>query len=259
MYRKEMDHPVYGEIVIEEEDFLSFHRTIAGLQRLTDVVERFEEKGVDPSNMQPGFIKVKDGGKEITYYKILDESSRKEMTLGMTQDQERFPLYPRDDAYWEPDGAGERPTGSSEREEPSGGRRAPARGEKPSGGDGAAGGAQGGRGAQEEDRDHRLRKDPKFSDERDKIDQIVNAREKWEGKALSDGHRKSIWRHCQIIRNDDPKAALQEALGVYGEEDLDITYDTAARVIRLLEQPEELELKATGEGNGLEPDDDLPF
>lgn len=241
MYRKKVDHPIYGTFYVEEESFLEFHRTLAGLSRLEDVVEEFQKHGVEPEDMEPGFIKVRDDGKEIVYYKVLDATSGKEMTLGVTQDEDRFSLYPRDDAFWEPGGDESRPDGSEARQ------RAPARGEP----------APSSNGQSSTTTTHeKLRIPPSRSDEAEMIQQIKNARQQWATNTLNEEHQTAIWRHVQRIRADDPEEALNEALGELGAKDLTITYASAAKLLKIVENPSVME--GDGEPN-LEPQDELPF
>jgi len=246
MYRKKVSHPIYGEFIIEEEDFLDFHRTLAGLSQLVDAAEEFASHGVAVEDMEPGFIKVKDDGREIVYWKILDESSGKEMTLGVTEDEDRFPLYPREDGYWEPDGDRGRPKSNRS--------GSGANGQAPPGVN-----ASGSNAPQENgsgDLHERLSTDPRRSEESEMIDQIKNAKEQWATNTLDEAHQKAIWRHVQRIRADDPKDALQVALSRVGSEDLSITYAAAEKLLNMLENPSMME---TGEGPDLEPNSDLPF
>lgn len=243
MFTKKIDHPVYGTIKVQKENFLEFHRTLAGLHELRKAAEEFSEKGgPGPEQMRPGFIKVKAGGKEIVYYKILSEVSGAEYTLGTTRDDERFPLYNRDDAYWEPDGGGPRPQGSREQKEPP-------QNESANSGDGHSGGG---------DTPHaNLKIEPRRSEEADEIQKIKNASGEWSTQTLSQEHQHTIWRHLQRVRKEDPKPLLGEILQSVGAEDLEITYSKAEDVIEKIEYPSLMDDGA--EASTPNPNDELPF
>lgn len=245
MYRKKVSHPIYGTFYVEEEDFLDFHRTLAGLSQLEDAAEEFASHGVEVEDMEPGFIKVRDDGKEIVYWKILDATSEKQMTLGVTHDEDRFPFYPREDGYWEPEGQGARPDGSKTS------RRAPARGESDPSENG-----QSTETTSTTTTHEKLAMPPGRSDEAKQIQQIKNAQQEWATNILDDEHQKAIWRHVQRIRADDPEEALQEALSEIGAEDMTITYAGAAKVLKMVENPALMEGEGAPE---LDPDDELPF
>jgi len=260
MYRKTVSHPIYGTFEVEEESFLDFHRTLSGLSRLEDAAEEFASHGVGVEDMEPGFIKVKDDGREIVYWKILDQHSGKEMTLGVTHDEDRFPLYPREDGYWEPDGGEGRPDSSrsgsktSRRAPPSGGKNgspegAPEEG-SPKNGRPSEAGAPG-------DLHERLAIPPRRSDEAETIQKIKNAREQWATNVLDEDHQKAIWRHVQRIRADDPKAALEKGLSKIESEDLTITYAAAETLLKMVENPSVME--GEGAGDQLDINDSLPY
>lgn len=255
MYRKTVSHPIYGTFEIEEESFLDFHRTLAGLSQLEDAAADFASHGVSQEDMEPGFIKVKDDGREIVYWKILDESSGKEMTLGVTQDEDRFPLYPREDGYWEPEGAGGRPDGSKTS------RRAPPAGENGSPEGSPKNGQSSKAGAPEAnasgDLHERLAISPRRSEEAETIQKIKNAREQWATNVLDEDHQKAIWRHVQRIRADDPKAALEKGLSKIESEDLTITYAAAETLLKIVENPSVMEEE--GAGDQLDINQELPY
>ena len=259
MYRKTVSHPIYGTFEVEEESFLDFHRTLSGLSRLEDAAEEFASHGVGVEDMEPGFIKVKDDGREIVYWKILDQHSGKEMTLGVTQDEDRFPLYPREDGYWEPEGSGGRPDSSRSGSSRSGSktsRRAPPAGENgssegsPKNGQSSKAGASG-------DLHERLAIPPRRSEEAETIQKIKNAREQWATNVLDEDHQKAIWRHVQRIRADDPKAALEKGLSKIESEDLTITYAAAETLLKIVENPSVIE--GEGAGDQLDINDSLPY
>jgi|APHM01.1.fsa_nt_gi hypothetical protein len=255
MFTKKVDHPVYGTITVQKEDFLEFHRTLAGLKNLEEAADEYQEKGgVSPDQMHPGFIKVRDGGKEIVYYKILAEGSNAEFTLGTTQDGQRFPLYNRDDAFWEPD-QGPRPNRGSREQggAPQGQNSPPPRGEQP-GGDSAPSAGGDGRSSGSETRTLAMK--PSRTDEADEIQKIKNVSEEWADRTLSETHQKTIWKHLQRIRNETPpRDLLDRVLDKVGSEDLEINYSQASSVIRMIEDPD-LPYQETPEVN---PDDELPF
>jgi len=256
MYRKKVSHPIYGQFIIEEEDFLDFHRTLAGLSGLEDAAAEFASHGVEVEDMEPGFIKVKDDGREIVYWKILDESSGKEMTLGLTEDEDRFPLYPREDGYWEPDSSGGRP--ESKRSESGTSEGPPPRGKNGHASEpksGASGANSSGANASG-DLHENLAIAPRRSEEAEMIRQIKNANQQWATNILDEDHQKAIWRHVQRIRADDPEEALGEALEEIGSEDLTVTYAGAAKVLKMIENPSLMEGGGPPE---LEPNSDLPF
>lgn len=245
MYRKKVSHPIYGTFYVEEEDFLDFHRTLAGLSRLEEAAADLASHGVEIEDMEPGFIKIRDDGEERFFYKIVDDSSGKEMTLGLTQDEDRFPLYPRDDGFWKPsDGKEDRPEGSKSR------RGEPSRGEE------SRENGQSGGGSSTTTTHEKLSMSPSRSAEADTIQKIRNAKQQWAMNILDEDHQKAIWRHCQRIRADDPEEVLMEALDEVGASDLTITYATAEKVIQMIENPSLLE----GEGEiRFDPQDELPF
>lgn len=223
MYRKKVEHSIYGTFYVEEESFLEFHRTLAGLSALESVAEKFAEHGVGPEDMEPAFFKTQSNGEEIVFYKILDQNSPKEMTLGVTYDEDRFPLFPRDDGFWKPGRSRPRPGADASAQENSSSANS-----QPSGtGD-----------AERTSGPHpKLRISPDRSKEAEMIQQIKNARKQFATNLLSEEHQTAIWRHTQLIRADDPENALTEALEAIGANDLNITYKSAATILKFLENP----------------------